>query len=434
MNEALAFRRGLTTRILGVLGAAAIAACSTPGGGAPDGGAAPPDGGPGDGGPDGGEDAMSTGGAGNAGGGSGGSGGASFGGSGGSGGGDGLPASPPVQECFDWASDAGKCPTNEIDVIVQFIQGGCPTGWMPYRVDSPPTAENSECCYMVELILCPGGGRPFLVKGRPRVAPPMGGPESPPKPPGDVDGGVDHDGGAHGWSERALPDLASLTPAERASLAAAWTADALLEHASVASFSRVSLALLAVGAPADLIELTHQAALDEIRHARLCFALATAYAGEDVAPGAFPLGGSVPVATSLLELAVSTTREGCIGETVAAVLAAEQLARATDPAVRAALAQIADDEARHTQLAWRTVAWAIYSGGSEVRDAVEQALIEGISAMASAPPATDAVALEAHGRLDAATTAAVTRGALADVVGPCARALLGRTKPAATAC
>ena len=56
-----------------------------------------------------------------------------------------------------------------------------------------------------------------------------------------------------------------------------------------------------------------------------------AYAGEEVAPGPFPLGGEVHVAASLAELAASTVKEGCVGETVAAVVAAEQLARATDP-------------------------------------------------------------------------------------------------------
>src|SRR6185437_5274489 len=128
-------------------------------------------------------------------------------------------------------------------------------------------------------------------------------------------------------------------------LAEAWTADALLEHASVASFARASLSLLAAGAPADLLTRTHEAALDEIRHAELCFALARAYAGHDVAPGPFPLGGNVRVAATLAEIATSAAREGCIGETIAAAVAAEQLARATDPAVREALSQIAADEA-----------------------------------------------------------------------------------------
>src|SRR6202042_477762 len=126
------------------------------------------------------------------------------------------------------------------------------------------------------------------------------------------------------------------------------------------------VALLAAGAPADLVALAHSAALDEIQHARLCFALASAYAGEEIAPGPFPLGSEVRVGADLKSLAASTFAEGCVGETVAAVVASAQLAQATDPAVRAALAEIAADEARHAELAWRTVAWAVQTGGIEV--------------------------------------------------------------------
>ena len=153
----------------------------------------------------------------------------------------------------------GACPTNHITVIEQFLAAGCPDdGWTPYKVDSGPTVEPGQCCYVVELYLCPGSGRPFLVDGRrssrrPRCARPGA-------------GGVTRTSSGR--------DRPSRARGARRARGRAWTADALLEHASVASFSRLSLALLAVGAPADLVALAHRAALDEIRHARLCFALA----------------------------------------------------------------------------------------------------------------------------------------------------------------
>jgi hypothetical protein len=139
----------------------------------------------------------------------------------------------------------------------------------------------------------------------------------------------------------------------------------------------------------------------------------------------------VRLGASLAEIAASTVAEGCVGETVAAVVAAEQRARATDPAVRAALAQIAADEARHAELAWRTVAWALRAGGSEVRAAVTRALgaaLDGDRGAEGVPPGTASVSSEvaaAHGILDAATRAAVVARAMAEVVLPCARALLG---------
>src|SRR6185436_7062049 len=128
------------------------------------------------------------------------------------------------------------------------------------------------------------------------------------------------------WQARETsPALDALSPGERAALAEAWARDALLEHASVASFGRFALELLAFGAPADLIEAAHRAALDEVRHARLCFALAGAYRGEALAPGAFPFDGAVRLAGDLAALAESAVLEGCVGETLAALQAAEQL-------------------------------------------------------------------------------------------------------------
>jgi hypothetical protein len=115
-----------------------------------------------------------------------------------------------------------------------------------------------------------------------------------------------------------------------------------------------------------------------------------------------------------------------VGETVAAIVAAEQHARATDPAARAALAEIAADEAFHAELAWRTVAWAVAAGGSEVLAAVdkafEEALASGVGTAVS--PGRTSRHMEAHGRLDEAIRAQVAASALAEVVAPCARALL----------
>ncbi len=322
-----------------------------------------------------------------------------------------------MQQCFYWSPDAGPCPKDGNTVIFELTHDMCPPGGFDVtKIDSGPMATaGGQCCYMVELQLCAIGGRPFLVEDRARVAP------------------IHRSEGERGWGLPAVegrPAVDGLTSEERAALAEAWTMDALFEHASVASFARFSLALLGVGAPAELVELAHRAALDEVRHVRLCFALASAYAGEDIAPGPFPVGGEVNLGRSLADLAASTVKEGCVSETLAAVTAAEQLDRATDPAVRAALAVIAADEARHAELSWRTVAWAVRAGGGEVRAAVERALAEALDRGRHAPAReanTDASAatMAAHGRLDPATAARVAESALADVVAPAARALLG---------
>jgi hypothetical protein len=155
--------------------------------------------------------------------------------------------------------------------------------------------------------------------------------------------------------------------------AARWAADGLAEHASVASFARFALELMAQGAPAELVEATHRAALDEIEHARLCFAVASAYAGRAMGPGPLPLPPELPLRASLSELAVATVEEGCINETLAALRAAIDLDAVSEPLERAALERIVADEARHAELAWRTVAWALEAGGAPVREAVAAA-------------------------------------------------------------
>ena len=202
-----------------------------------------------------------------------------------------------------------------------------------------------------------GGGRPFVVDGTARQA-----------------GVVTR----ADWLERRLEGAADGKPEELRRLTAAWLADAQAEHGSIASFARFTLHLLALGAPPDLVGDAQRAGSDEIEHAKLCFALASRYAGRSLGPGPLALEGAVN-GVSLAELAVATVREGCVGETMSAVLAGERLERARDAEVRAALDRIAADETRHAELAWRTVAWAIARGGEVVREAVRLTFAEAVA-------------------------------------------------------
>jgi hypothetical protein len=80
-----------------------------------------------------------------------------------------------------------------------------------------------------------------------------------------------------------------------AALARAYAIDGCEEHASIAAFARLTLHLLAVGAPPELVERAHLASLDEIRHARACFALARRYGGRALGPGPLAMGELLPV-------------------------------------------------------------------------------------------------------------------------------------------
>jgi hypothetical protein len=156
--------------------------------------------------------------------------------------------------------------------------------------------------------------------------------------------------------------------------ATAWTRMAQMEHASVASFARLTLQLMAHAAPLDLIGAVQAAAADEVRHAAFAFAEASKRGGETVAPGALP---SFAVdAVTLAQLAAAAVREGCVGESVGALLLADAALVESDPVVAAALAEIAADESRHAALSWRIVAWAMRVGGADVRDAVRAAFAE----------------------------------------------------------
>ncbi len=222
-----------------------------------------------------------------------------------------------------------------------------------------------------------------------------------------------------GWGESTAPDLAGLGPEIRFALAEEWAADALAEHASIAMFSRFSLQLLALGAPSDLVAGAQRAALDEVRHAKLCFALASAYRGQELGPSALPLGGEVELSADPAAVAAATVRRGCIGDAIAASLAAEACARAHDPAVKGVLALIAEDEARHAELAWRAVGWLLEEGGDRVRIAVERAFAEASIARRSPPvgqPKNSAAM--AHGRLDGATAAEVIARTFEEVITP----------------
>jgi len=135
-----------------------------------------------------------------------------------------------------------------------------------------------------------------------------------------------------------------------------WAAAALEEHASIASFARATLELMAVGAPPDLIAGCQHAALDEIAHAQGCLAMAARH-GCAVEPG--PIEALAPRGGGLAAVARDTFLEGCVGETLGALQAANARDAAQDPDERALLTRIADDEARHAELAWKTVAWAV---------------------------------------------------------------------------
>lgn len=207
----------------------------------------------------------------------------------------------------------------------------------------------------------------------------------------------------------------------------AWLQAALLEHASIASFHRFGLQLLRLGAPPDLMTACAEAAGDEVRHARMCFAVAGVYLDDPVGPG--PLAVPADAAdTSLADVLAETIRDGCVFETLGAA-EAELAARGCRVSqVRAMLAAISEDEARHAELAWCFASWAL-TGEPGLRDvaraAFERARGEH-AAPATARPAADADVSELahHGHLPEAVRASLFAKTLDETILPAARALV----------
>jgi hypothetical protein len=228
--------------------------------------------------------------------------------------------------------------------------------------------------------------------------------------------------------EAALAELrrsvAALEPELRRELARAWQRAAQLEHASIASFARFSLQLLSVAAPAQLVAAAHVAALDELRHAQLCFGLASVYAGVALGPAPLALEPGVFELPDLAAVIEATVVEGCIGETLAAAEAQAASASAESAALRDVLSTIARDEGEHASLAFRCVAWALGVAGDPLRGRVRLAFERGLEAeVAVGIDAHADTRWEAHGRLTLARRRAIHAQVRQELLLPALREL-----------
>ncbi len=307
-----------------------------------------------------------------------------------------------TQVCFEVPSGPEGCGAIGVGCILNayscgLTQRGDDVACGPFRDVS------GACCYEVtgECAI----GRPLTIDGTARVAPAAS--------------------RSH-WSAELSPAVDGLDASSRRTLADLWTREGLAEHASMASFARAALELLALGAPAELIRLACEAALDECEHARIAFGLASAYGGRPVGPGELATEGAL-ADLSLVGITERLTGEGCVAETVSAGIVAAARDAARDPAVRAALEVVARDEAAHAVLAWRQLAWLISVGGEPAKAAARRMLAQAHRHVGIGPvpdgAGGDETVLRSRGWLPPDERRAVARGVLAGVVLPAAEAL-----------
>lgn len=318
--------------------------------------------------------------------------------------------------CAYWGETTGiGCPVTP-HYVCQTAEDECAVD-----EDCPPGANGMRCsaaggsrkCVDIEQVAC---GRPFLVEGTARLAPLTQG--------------------------RCQADLepigAGLSAVARQVIGAHWAEIGLMEHASIAAFARFALQLMHVGAPHSLLVAAQQAMLDETNHAQVCFDIASRVLGHAVGAGKLPMDHAL-AENELENIVRLVVREGCIGETMAAMEASEAAAMATEPTIKAALEQIQGDEKRHAELAWRFVQWALQEDAQSPRPTLSAVVAEEFTfarlevhgERASDARAADETA--SYGVLSAATRSRVRREALRNVIGPCAEELLRVTQALAEA-
>ena len=221
------------------------------------------------------------------------------------------------------------------------------------------------------------------------------------------------------------PSVITLAPAIRKELARHWCEMGRGEHASIFAFQRFVRQLQGLGAPQPLLDLATRAIADETHHAKLCFALASRYAGQSVRAGSMPKQAQSPVDLDIIAAAVAAFQEGCVGETIAAFEAGVAAQYADDPTVKQSLDIIAADERRHAALSWSFVRWCITQHGDAVRTAIKREIAKLAPNPApdlAASSDTDA-ALLAHGCLPPTERQRCREAALAEVILPAAKVL-----------
>lgn len=173
----------------------------------------------------------------------------------------------------------------------------------------------------------------------------------------------------------------------RAEVGARLASMAVLEREASAAFVRLARELRAHGAPRPLVARAVRAAWQERRHTRAVSSLAARYGAE--VPRWFPRVGAV---RTLSVVARENVVEGCTREALGACVAGHQAARARDPAVRAAMAQIAEDEREHALLSWAVHDWVRARSDAAARGALDEALEASLVALFEDPvPAHDAL-------------------------------------------
>jgi hypothetical protein len=137
----------------------------------------------------------------------------------------------------------------------------------------------------------------------------------------------------------------------RAALGARWRELGRSAHASVAKHAHLAIDLVALGAPPSLIVQANRNALDCVRSAELCFAVARAIDGEDATTT--PRAATCLRFRNVASLAIDCARDACVPR-----VATKLARRAVDPTLRSVLEELGAHERRQEKHALEVLAWS----------------------------------------------------------------------------
>ncbi len=213
-------------------------------------------------------------------------------------------------------------------------------------------------------------------------------------------------------------------------VAAEWGRRTEAEYRSAAIAQHVTLWLIQVGAPPDLIRAGLQVVEDELAHSELSAGLVEAAGGGGDPP--FIDGSALTFPSPdgpVLALGLALMRFFCIGETVAVPMFRMLRARATEPRCRQVLDIVLRDEARHRQFGWDGLDWLLAAHEAQISAVVGAALPAMLDEVQDAyggaceqPLRPLSPAVEAWGLAPPAAYAETARRSLADDVAPRLRA------------
>ena len=138
-----------------------------------------------------------------------------------------------------------------------------------------------------------------------------------------------------------------------------WTQTAWSEYVSAAAFAEIAAAMLACGAPIDLVAAAGDFVVDELVHTEAAARLAGAVGGAVALEVALDRMVRPPSASApLLACAELIVRTCCVGEALTVPILKVSKQAAGPGVIAAVLARIVADEVGHAQLGWWFLDWA----------------------------------------------------------------------------